>query len=281
MSRILAACSKYFLVCGLLLALLAPIQSAGASDFVTLFNFTQGHLERGVFPQAGLTADQAGNLYGTTAGGGTGAGCQGVGGCGTVFKLGPHGTETVLYSFAGGGDGSSPNGTLIVDQAGNFYGTTAAGGFSGCALGAECGTVFKLAPDGTHTVLYSFTGGRDGGVPEAPLLADQAGNLYGTTTQGGSGGCGGYGCGTVFKLAPDGTETILHAFRGGSDGAELFAAGLIADQAGNLYGTTWEGGKGCNGAGCGTVFKLAPDGTKTILHSFAGGRHDGAGPQGV
>lgn len=282
MSRILAVSCRHFLLCATMFLLLAPFQSACAARFKTLFNFTQGNLTNGVFPQAGLIVDQAGNLYGTTTEGGTGSGCQGAGGCGVVFELGPNGTETVLYSFQGGGDGSAPDAGVIMDQAGDIYGTTIGGGIAGCGIYGACGTVFKLAPDGTHTVLYSFKGGgKDGGLPAAPLLVDQEGNLYGTTTAGGGAGCGGYGCGTVFKLAPDGTETLLHAFRGGSDGASLFADGLIADQTGNLYGMTNEGGSGsCGGAGCGTIFKIATDGTETILHAFEGGRRDGTAPEG-
>ena len=221
-------------------------------------------------PEAKLLADKAGNLYGTTSAGGDK-------GSGTVFKLAPDGSETILYSFCtqqNCADGSDPVAELIADKHGNFYGTTWTGGSDFAS-----GTVFELAPDGEEKVLHSFTNENgDGALPEAGLLADKAGNLYGTTCYGGEAGFG-----TVFKLAPDGTETVLHAFEGTSDGAYPQAT-LIADGSGNFYGTTSEGGAtgtGCPKDGCGTIFKLAPDGTETILHVFTGAPADGAKPLGV
>jgi uncharacterized repeat protein (TIGR03803 family) len=167
---------------------------------------------------------------------------------------------TTLYSFTGD-DGAHPQSSLIADPAGNLYGTTAGGGVSGQ------GTVFQLDSSGTPTVLYSFTGGSDGGDPTAGLITDTAGNLYGTTLEGGAtGSCNRpYGCGTVFQLTPSGALTVLHTFTG-SDGAHP-EAGLIADAAGNLYGTTHSGGAGTSCVqGCGTVFELTAPG------SFTGGR---------
>ncbi|HEX4160632.1 MAG TPA: choice-of-anchor tandem repeat GloVer-containing protein [Rhizomicrobium sp.] len=216
----------------------------------------------GQLPHAGLIADKAGNFYGTATYGGNAAG-QGV-----VFKLAPDGTETVLYSFAGSpDDGQYPYGGLIMDKKGNFYGTTVAGGPD------NDGTVFKLAPDGTETVLHSFTNSAgDGEEPMGSLVADKHGNLYGTTQVGG----GAYGLGIVFKLTPEGKETIFHTFAGApSDGGEP-GAGLIMDSAGNLYGSTWTGGAN----NMGSVFRLAPDGTETILHSFAGPPVEGRSPVG-
>jgi uncharacterized repeat protein (TIGR03803 family) len=226
----------------------------------------------GYIPFGDLIEDTAGNFYGTTIYGG-GNGCAGGYGCGTVFRLAPNGAETVLYSFAGGSDGAQPFASLIEDAAGNLYGTTSAGGGTGCANGDGCGTVFKLTPDGTETLLHIFTGGSDGGNPQAGLIVDVRGNLYGTTANGGS-GCNGYGCGIVFKLVPDGTETVLYTFTGGRDGATPYA-GLIKDSAGNFYSTTAGGGRHNKG----TVFRLAPDGTETVLHDFAAGS-DGAFPYG-
>ncbi len=175
-------------------------------------------------------------------------GAQQSAGCGIVFKIAPNGTETVLHVFTGGSDGGAPGASLIIDKAGNLYGTT---GANGTADSCDhelygCGTVFKIAPNGTETLLHVFTGGGDGGAPAASLTIDDAGNLYGTTVGGGSADDCGYGsvfsgCGTVFKLAPNGTETVLHVFTGGSDGAYPIG-GLIADSAGNLYGTTGGGG---------------------------------------
>ena len=141
-----------------------------------------------------------GNFYGTTYFGGSH-------GFGTVFKVTPSGTETVLYSFAGGSDGEHPYAGVIQGSDGNFYGTTYQGGASGY------GTVFKVTPSGTETVLYSFAGGSsDGANPEAGLTQGSDGNFYGNTSAGGASNLG-----TVFELTPGGTETILHAFAGGCE----------------------------------------------------------------
>ncbi len=227
-----------------------------------------------------LLADGSGNLYGTTANGG-------ASGRGVVFKLLPDGSSyKILHSFAGGAsDGSAPIGALFADSNGNLYGTTLGGGGTTGCFGQGCGVVFKLSADGTYKVLHSFTGGAsDGANPVANLIADSSGNLFGTTLGGGgSTSCGGgatSGCGVVFKLSPDGTSyKVLHFFTGGASDGGLPLGNLIADNSGNLYGTTdLGGGIGCAG-GCGTVFKLAPDGTSyKVLHSFAGFPSDGANP---
>ena len=234
--------------------ILANSQSTSAATSETVLYSFAGSPSDGANPLAGLIADRAGNLYGTTGFGGSSD-------FGVVFKLAPNGTETVLHFFAGGpSDGRTPffSGGLIVDPAGNLYGTTFGGGAS------DFGVVFMLAPNGTETMLHSFAGSpTDGASPQAGLIIDGAGNLYGTTANGGASDFG-----VVFKLAPNGTETVLHSFAGGpSDGAGP-VAGLIADSAGNLYGTTSGGGA----SGFGVVFKLAPDGTYTVLHTFAGWR---------
>jgi uncharacterized repeat protein (TIGR03803 family) len=230
-----------------------------AQTFTVFYSFT-GYPENGVSPFGSLVMDPAGNLYGVTQAGGSPPPLDG----GTVFKLDPSGNESVLHSFTGG-DGSIPYAGLVIDTAGNLYGTTLFGGSSGY------GTVFKLDPSGTETVLHSFTNsGGDGAYPFAGLLVDKVGNLYGTTDVGGS-----FGYGTVFKLDRSGTETLLHSFTNtGGDGAYPLA-GLVMDTAGNLYGTTNDGGS----SGYGTVFKLDSSGTETVLHSFtnsSGG--DGAYP---
>jgi uncharacterized repeat protein (TIGR03803 family) len=248
-------------VCAALIVTAAAGSAQAAPKETVLYSFKGG--SDGSNPAAGLIVDSSGNLYGTTFNGGGGSGCGSDFGCGTAFKLAPDGTETVLHAFTGGSDGGLPEAGLIADGSSNLYGTAYQGGAS------NLGVVFKLAPDGTETVLYSFKGGGDGGVPAGTLIADSSGNLYGTTSEGGGSGCFGNGCGTVFKLAPDGTETVLHAFTGGSDGAHPNVA-LIADGAGNLYGTTGGGGITLCYEGCGTVFKLAPDGTETVLHAFTG-----------
>jgi uncharacterized repeat protein (TIGR03803 family) len=228
-----------------------------------LYRFQGG--SDGYFPLAGLIADSEGALYGTTQNGGSGDN-------GTVFKLTPPAkgrspltqtawTETVLYRFQSGSDGSLPAAGLIADREGALYGTTQFGG-SGCQHlppgSSGCGTFFKLTPARkqtawTESVLYRFQGGGDGSYPYAGLIADSEGALYGTTAFSGSLG---NGAGTVFKLTPARnqtawTESVLYIFQGGSDGS-LPLARLIADKEGALYGTTVNGGT----AGRGTVFKL-------------------------
>ena len=198
-----------------------------------------------------------------------------------VIPSGGSGSETALYSFAGGADPKFPYAGLVFDKAGNLYGTTQFGGTN------NQGTVFEVTrnSDGTWTeiVLYSFTGSADGAQPSAGLIFDPAGNLYGTTNFGGSGNCS-LGCGTVFKLTPASggwTETVLYTFTGGTDGREPYAR-LLFDAPGNLYGTTLLGGNigtVCS-SGCGTVFKLTPASggwTESVLYAFAGGT-DGASP---
>lgn len=188
-------------------------------------------------------------------------------------------TFTVLYNFTGGPtDAAYPEAGLVRDETGNLYGTTWSGGSgSACdnAFGSSgCGTVFKVDTGGTETVLYSFTGGADGGYPFAGLIRDTAGNLYGTASAFGSSGYG-----TVFKLDTSGTLTVLHSFTGGTTDGLYPYGGLLQDKAGNLYGTTTQGGgTGCYGQGCGTVFKVDTSGTETVLHSFAGYPSDGALP---
>jgi uncharacterized repeat protein (TIGR03803 family) len=219
-----------------------------------LHSFT-GNGGDGVLPFAGVTLDSAGNVYGTTYSGGTE-------GWGTVFKIDASGNYSVLYSFTGSGvDGEGPYGGVIVDSAGNVYGTTEYDG-----LGGQ-GIVFKLDPSGNESVLYSFSGlNGDGDTPDGGLVRDSAGNLYGTTFLGGLGGGG-----IVFEIDTSGNETVLHNFAG-PDGAHP-KAGLVRDSAGNLYGTTSTGGS----ANDGTVFKLDASGNETVLHSFNGSDGDWVG----
>ena len=211
-----------------------------------LYSFTGG--ADGAFPSAGLVRDAAGNLYGTTNGGG-------AHNLGVVFKLSPTGAETVLHSFTGGADGGGPRAGLLRDAARNLYGTTLNGGTSvngPCAGG--CGVVFKLSPCDSgydFSVVYTFPGAAEGGNPEAGLIQDPVGNLYGTT------GSLAPGYNVVFKLSPAGTETVLYSFVGGADGGTPYA-GLVRDSAGNLYGTTVDGGDASCGGGCGVVFRLGP-----------------------
>lgn len=232
-------------------------------------------LHDGDWPYAGLVMDKRGNFYGTTYEAGSD-------GAGTVFKMGPTGTETVLYSFKAYGDGNGPQDSLILDNDGNIYGTTFYGGTgTGCGVGG-CGTVFEVTQAGAETVLYSFAGGADGDLPQAGLVRDAAGNLYGTTLTGGvdNGSYCPYGCGTLFKLSPGGTKTTLYSFSGGADGLDP-AGSLLLDAQGNVYGATAAGGTfaaGCEG-GCGVIFKVTPAGKETVLYSFSGVT-DGINPFG-
>lgn len=244
-------------------------QKGGSSNKGTVFKVATDGTESvlhafsggsdGALPVAGLLMDKSGSLYGTTVQGG-GTGCIGNAGCGTAYMIAGDGTESIVHAFTGGSDGELPYAGLTADSVGNLYGTAVAGGGGACNVNgiAGCGVIFKLAPDGTETVLYAFRGGSDGLYPYAGLTRNRAGKLYGTTYYGGGSGCGGSGCGTVFQLAAGGTETVLHAFAGGTDGAQPYLERLIEDSAGNFYGTTYYGGDtGCNGGnGCGTVFKI-------------------------
>jgi uncharacterized repeat protein (TIGR03803 family) len=262
--------------CILVLGSLAIANPAlAASKEKVLYSFKNDGVD-GRGPYSGLTADAAGNLYGTTQlGGAYRSGCAGYG-CGTVFELSPSAgakwTETVLYSFTGGDDGSQPYAGLIFDTAGNLYGTTGYGGDFGQ------GTVFELAPEAdgtwTETVLHGFA--PTDGSPLDSLIFDAAGNLYGTTV------------GTVFELSPSAggnwIETVLYTFcsvNGCRDGRLAYYGGLLLDTAGNLYGTTTAGG---NHANAGVVFELAPskDGvwTETVLHRFHENSMDGEFPLG-
>jgi uncharacterized repeat protein (TIGR03803 family) len=263
---------------------LKPKAGGGWSEKVLCsFDKYEGH------PTAGLIVDAAGNIYGTTAG---------YIAYGIVFELTPHAdgtwTETTLHAFNyDGTDGIGPRGPLIFDGHGNLFGTTYAGGSFDC--GAGCGTVFELSPSAggvwTETILHRFhNNGSDGVFPAAGLILDASGNLYGTTTKGGTGVCTNQsyaGCGIVFELSPTSggwTGKILYDFNG-TDGYQ--PTGLTMDAAGHLYGTTAQGGTGsCTSiglVGCGTVFKLThqADGiwTEKVLHNFAEGK-DGIEPLG-
>src|SRR5579872_4993866 len=227
-----------------------------------LHSFTGGN--DGIDPAATLVADAAGNLYGTTVGGGTGTLC--TNGCGTVFELSPVAggkwKETVLYSFTGGIDGKNPYGGVILDSKGDLYGTTVAGGSGGACSGDGCGVVFLLSKSGkkwVETVMYNFTGGKDGFGPGGALAFDSAGNLYGTTPDGGNRhNCSGGGCGVVYQISPvrggGWKQTVLHTFTGGTDGAVGSLGPLLVDKSGNVFGVAELGGdKACK---CGVVFEL-------------------------
>ena len=207
-------------------------------------------------PYAPLVGDAKGNLYGTTYVGGTSN-------CGTVFKVTPAGVETVLYSFSCGADGAYPYfAGVVLDKAGNLYGTTTYGGLG-------YGVVYQLSPSGVETPLYTFQDGADGGYPFAGVVLDKVGNIYGTTSGGGASGDG-----TVFKVTPTGTESVIYNFTGGNDGCVPYGSGVIFGPKKTLYGTT----SSCGANGYGTVYKVTLSGKETILHSFNYDGTDGAYP---
>jgi len=265
--------------------LCAARMSAQVSE--TLLYTFAGPRQDGQSPQGGLVRDTQGNFYGTTDAGGHY-------GMGTIYRLTPpqkSGGEWVteiLYTFAPG-DGANPEwGALVMDASGSLYGTTQYGGIRGCGNGFGCGTIFRLSPPAggsgpwTLTNLYGLHGLGDGAYPNAGLIFDSDGNLYGTAAAGGSkhGNCYPYGCGVVFELSPPAGEAgnwkyqVLHRFQG-ADGLVPFCT-LSRDNGGVLYGTASEGGK----YGAGVVFKLVPEGSKwqeKVLWNFTGG-NDGWQP---
>jgi uncharacterized repeat protein (TIGR03803 family) len=234
----------------------------------------------GIVPVTGLIQASDGNFYGTTASGGANH-CVNIpqdgSNCGTAFRISPTGVETVLYSFgASPSDGVEPEGSLIQASDGDLYGTTADGGANSCSdtLPPElnnCGTVFKITLAGVETVLHSFgTSLADGIAPLGPLIQGNDGALYGTTASGGGGYCGWpFSCGTVFRITPAGSVTIIYAFATTTMWSDGYGPSpfLIQASDGNFYGTTVSGGAvpaDLNG----TVFRLTPSGVKTILYSF-------------
>ena len=219
-----------------------------AGQETVLYSFTGG--ADGGNPDAGVTRDAAGNLYGTTLRGGAAGGYAGFG---VVYKVDPTGHETVLHTFTGGADGWDPSSGVVLDAAGNLYGTAGE-------------VVYKLDPGGNLTVLYTFTGGADGSLPKGDVIRDPEGNLYGATWGGGIANWG-----VVFKVDPAGHEAVLHSFTGGADGGTPYA-GVIRDSAGNLYGTTFEGGTARDGV----VYKLDPAGQETVLYTFTDNAGGGA-----
>jgi len=233
--------------CGVVFKLTPKGKETVLYTFCAQINCTDGG-----WPVAGVIFDQKGNLYGTAYVGGANFCSFGRGyGCGVVFKLTPKGKYTVLYSFCAEtncADGASPEAGPVFDQRGNLYGTTEGGGEP-----RGGGVVFKLTPEDKETVFYSFCwqdNCTDGDGPQAGVIFDQKGNLYGTTAAGGE-----QYSGVVFKLTPEGKETILYSSCGQRCGDGAYpSAGLIFDQKGNLYGTTQEGGDYEGGV----VFKVTP-----------------------
>ena len=186
--------------------------------------------------------DRTGNLYGATGEGG-------ASNYGTVYKIDRNGKYTLLYSFSGKSDGCEPLGNFATDENGNLYGAASACG------DFNQGTIFKLSSTGSFTLLYAFgaDGSQSANAPFGGVIRDRNGNLYGTTLFGGECSTSQSGCGTVFKLSPGGSMTVLHSFDGYADGSSPWC-NVILDAAGNLYGTTTIGGQG----DAGTVWKIAP-----------------------
>lgn len=197
-------------------------------------------------PVCDLAWGPHGELVGTTVNGG-------ANGFGTIFQVTLDGKETLLHSFSSGADGRYPAAGVVVDAAGNLYGTTHN------ANDGSSGTAYKIDAQGVFSVLHTFDDA-SGFFPHAALTLDADGNLYGTTEAGGA-----YANGTVFKLTPAGTHSVLYAFTGGADGSTPVAP-LYRDKVGNLVGTTSWGGQGYHG----TIFTLAPDGKLTTLYTFDG-----------
>ena len=289
--------------CGTIFQLSPGVGGTWTETILYGFNGTQGS-----FPEGGVIADAGGNLYGTTAYGGSGT-CLLFGGdvgCGVAYELSPpvqkggQWTYTVLYNFQGGKDGQIPQGNLTLDSAGNLYGATLYGGGYGTCNAPyfqHCGTVFKLSVpkknggNWTEKILYSFEGVKsgqqsgDGANPNGGLVLDSAGAIYGTTYFGGNesgecdGGVGGTGCGTVFEITPPRgkggkwTKKLLHRFN--DEDGDNPAAGVVIGANGDLYGTTLRGGAS-KGPGGGTVFRVTrPTGKSSIweeavLYSFSG-----------
>jgi uncharacterized repeat protein (TIGR03803 family) len=270
---------------------LSPPATQGAPWTETILYSFMGHPD-GQGPDSGLTVDAIGNLYGVTSVGGKHTE-------GTVFELSPPGqsggswTETILYSFGKtrGEDGASPTGGVVFDKAGHLYGVTVSNGaYTKC----NCGTVFELSQsqDGSwlESTLHSFGAAGDGKFPAGGLVFSD-GALYGVTERGGNTGCSLDGCGTVYEITASGTYTLIHRFVEDTSDGILPQAGLVADDQGNLYGTTDAGGGSpyCLGSGgqvgCGTVYELSrpsqPGGTwaESILYAFSGFNGDGSFPQ--
>jgi uncharacterized repeat protein (TIGR03803 family) len=226
----------------------------------TILHRFMGGSTDGEEPQDGLIQDKDGTFYGTTAAGGSGP----YNDCGVVFKMTESGKLSILHSFISS-DGCQPSGGLIMDAAGNMYGTTSTGGGSGD------GVVFKITKTGKVTLLHQFTGQPDGANPAGSLTMDAAGNLYGTTPGGGDPKCTtqGQGCGIVYEIDTHGKEHILHSFLAPEGG--LPYAGVTLDTQGNLYGST----SGFATYNWGSLFKLDKQAAFTKLHDFTGGADGG------
>jgi len=271
-SKLIASLALAFFTC-------IAIQTAQAQRYTVIHNFTGQ--QDGAFPFTGVTIDAGGNLYGTAFGGGDA-------GFGTIYSLNPSGSGWVfsrLYSFSGVSDGAGPFARLVIGPNGAFFGSTAEGGGGPCTTGYRgCGTVFELQPPMTvpaHavnswnvTTLYRFSED-DGAYPQGELTFDDAGNIYGTTVNG-----GGDGWGTVYKLTNSSggwSSNVIYQVQNNGDGQYAWG-GVVFDATGNLYGVFSGGGP----YGFGAVFELTPSGSgwrESTVHGFSFVSHDGASPQ--
>jgi uncharacterized repeat protein (TIGR03803 family) len=254
-----------------------------SGTLTTIYSFcSQSNCADGSIPFGGVVQGLDGNFYGTTKAGGANRSACGTNGCGTVFRVTPSGTLTTLYSFCSQtncADGGTPFAGLVQAADENFYGVTIQNGDIGY------GTVFQITPDGNLTTLHTFcsqTNCADGEYPYAPLVQSSDGSFYGTTTNGGINGdaCGGYGCGTVFKITPSGTLTTIHSFAGGPDDGGGPHALLMQATDGNFYSTTSGGGANNGSTGGGAAFKMSPLGELSLIYSFCdqGNCSDGLEP---
>jgi uncharacterized repeat protein (TIGR03803 family) len=243
------------------------MQTVLAQTFTVLYQFSG--TPDGANPMGSVIRNNVGTLYGTTYTGG-------AGNVGAIFKLSPYGQESILHSLTTN-DGMYPTAGLVGDPQGNLYGVTQTGGPI-----IFYGTVFKVDKYGNLTMLLNFLGDVSGGGPEARLLRDSEGNLYGATDVGGFTPCPLNGCGLVYKLDPSGKETILHDFTGAPDG--WMGNDLFRDAKGNLYGTTVAGGlttSACYMGSCGLIYKLDTANNETVLYRFTGGTDGGAPHSGL
>ena len=261
--------------CAVFAVVVIIANASWAAGYKRVYSFTGGLDGRD--PATHLTFDSAGNAYGTTAAGGEFD-------FGAVFQLTPSGdtwVQTVIYSFAGGNDGLDPHAGVTIGPDGSLYGTTVAGGNAGICAADGCGVVYKLTLEGGQwfqTTIHNFKGGNDGWGPGSRVVFDAAGNLFGTTPDGGAGSMG-----TIFMLTPtpNGTwhKKTIHNFTGRKDGATGSMGDLLLDTAGNIYGVTEQGGAN----GLGNVYKISPspngNWTLTPLYAFKG-MPDGANPYG-
>lgn len=238
------------------------VYTVTTSGAYTVIHAFSGGPKDGANPHAGMT-DADGTLYGTTAYGGAGSGC--ASGCGTVYSIDATGSETVLYSFAGGADASRPNSALLY-LGGALYGTTDAGGSSaGCASSLNCGAVYTVTTSGQERVLYAFKGGAADGDGPSSALIDVKGTMYGATGSGGGTGCTrSLGCGTIYSITKSGQEKVVHSFSGGADGS---GPGGLVYAKGLIYGTTSAGGS----TGNGVVYSMTTAGKENVLYNFQGG----------